>query len=87
MKIPLSGRGGSDRVFKTGTFVVVSFCLQWISRHLAGILYLLSRWCSGAGELARWFQTFERVTCSVFILKNFSVAEPLVSIPRPLLLA
>lgn len=68
-------------------FIVVSFCLQWISRRLAGILYLLSRWCSGAGKLAGWFQTSERATCFVLILKNFSVAEPLDSIPRPLLLA
>lgn len=59
MKIPLLGRGGADHVFKTGTVVLMSFSLPWISRHLAGILYLLNRWCSGVGNLALWFQSFE----------------------------
>lgn len=84
MKIPLLDRGGADHVFKTGTVVVMSFSLPWISRHLAGILYLLNRWCSGVGRLALWFQSFEGAL-SCFKLQE--LLSGLVSTLRTLRLA
>lgn len=80
---PLRQRG-ADHVFKTGTVVVMSFSLPWISRHLAGILYLLNRWCSGVGKLALWFQSFERAL-SCFNLQE--LLSGLVSTLRTLRLA
>uniref|UniRef100_A0A803YP30 F-box protein 34 n=1 Tax=Meleagris gallopavo TaxID=9103 RepID=A0A803YP30_MELGA len=48
MKIPLSGRGGCDDVFKAGPFGAMSFCLQGISRHPA-----VSRWKRHCEALCR----------------------------------
>lgn len=81
MKIPLLDRGGADHVFKIGTVTVMSCSLPWISRHLAGILYLLNRWYSGVGKLALWFERALRC----FNFKE--LLSGLVSILRTLKLA
>jgi len=70
--------------FKTGAVVLVSFSLPWISRHLAGILCLLHRWCSGVGKTGLWFQSLER---ALFCLNYKELLSGLVSTLRTVRLA